>query len=86
MIDLKDLRQNTGVVKQRLRVKGFDLDTERFDELESERRELQEQTERLQNERNVKSKAIGKSKAAGEDIAPLVAEVGSLGAQLDADP
>jgi seryl-tRNA synthetase len=34
--------------------------------------------------RNSKSKSIGKAKAAGEDIAPLVAEVGDLGERLDA--
>ena len=37
----------------------------------------------LQNERNVRSKSIGKAKAAGEDIAPLLAEVGKLGDELD---
>ena len=37
----------------------------------SERRRLQEQTEQLQNERNVKSKGIGQAKAQGQDIAPF---------------
>jgi len=83
MIDLKDLRQNPAAAKERLRVKGFDLDIDEFAELESQRKVFQAETERLQNERNEKSKLIGKAKAAGNDIAPLVAEVGDLGTRLD---
>ena len=41
-------------------------------------------TQELQNERNVRSKSIGKAKASGQDIAPLLAEVGQLGDELDA--
>ncbi|MFB3104752.1 MAG: serine--tRNA ligase, partial [Pseudomonadales bacterium] len=45
MIDLKELRQNPAAVKERLRVKGFELDIDRFGELESQRKVLQEETE-----------------------------------------
>ena len=83
MIDLKELRQNPAAAQERLRVKGFDLDINRFGELESQRKVLQEETEGLQNERKLKSKAIGNSKAAGEDITALLAEVGDLGIRLD---
>ena len=38
----------------------------------------------LQNERNTRSKSIGRAKAAGEDIAPLLAEVADLGERLKA--
>ena len=83
MLDLKFLRQDPEEARKRLLVKGFDLDIDRFGELESQRKVLQEETEGLQNERNAKSKAIGNAKAAGEDITPLVAEVGDLGIRLD---
>ncbi len=83
MIDLKELRQNPAAAQERLRVKGFELDIDRFGELESQRKVLQEETEGLQNERNAKSKAIGNSKAAGEDITALLAAVGDLGIRLD---
>jgi seryl-tRNA synthetase len=72
------------MVAQRLATRGFALDTARLAELESRRRELQAETERLQNERNTRSKAIGKAKAAGEDIQPLLDEVSDLGERLDA--
>jgi seryl-tRNA synthetase len=84
MLDSKLLRTEPEAVRARLRLKGYDFDVARFEALESERRVLQTETERLQNERNTKSKAIGKAKSAGQDIAPLLAEVGDLGERLDA--
>ncbi|HEY5733661.1 MAG TPA: serine--tRNA ligase, partial [Gammaproteobacteria bacterium] len=44
--------------------------------------ELQIHTQELQNQRNSKSKNIGKAKAAGEDIQPLLDEVAKLGDEL----
>jgi len=84
MLDLRALRQDPDAVRERLKIRGFEFDSERFESLEAERRVLQSETERLQNERNTKSKAIGKAKAAGKDIAPLLAEVGDLGERLEA--
>ncbi|MGR2741068.1 serine--tRNA ligase [Billgrantia sp. Q4P2] len=84
MLDPKLLRSDLDAVAQRLAKRGFDLDTERLEALESRRRELQTETEALQNERNTRSKAIGKAKAAGEDIQPLLDEVSDLGDRLDA--
>ncbi|MFC3283041.1 serine--tRNA ligase [Litchfieldella rifensis] len=84
MLDPKLLRSDLDQVAQRLAKRGFTLDTAQLEALESRRRELQTETERLQNERNTRSKAIGKAKANGEDIAPLLAEVSDLGDRLDA--
>lgn len=83
MLDSKLLRTDPKAVQARLKVKGYDFDVDRFEALEAERRVLQTETEQLQSERNAKSKSIGKAKAAGEDIEPLKAEVGDLGARLD---
>ncbi|GHE21456.1 serine--tRNA ligase [Halomonas urumqiensis] len=84
MLDPKLLRSDLAMVAQRLAKRGFALDTSRLEALESRRRELQAETESLQNERNTRSKAIGKAKAAGEDIQPLLDEVSDLGDRLDA--
>ncbi|WP_110687044.1 serine--tRNA ligase [Salinicola aestuarinus] len=83
MLDPKLLRSDPQFVAQRLALRGFTLDVAQLESLESRRRELQTRTEQLQNERNVRSKAIGQAKAAGEDIEPLRAEVGKLGDDLD---
>ena len=82
MLDTRILRQDPEAVALRLKVRGFELDTARFRALEAERAALQRETESLQQARNQKSKAIGQAKARGEDIAPLVAEVGGLGERL----
>ena len=83
MLDAKILRTETQACAAALKVKGFTLDVEHFRTLESQRRALQTETEQLQSERNEKSKSIGQAKARGEDIEPLVAEVGDLGSRLE---
>jgi seryl-tRNA synthetase len=83
MLDVRQLRKDPELIAQALAVKGYAFDVEMFNTLETQRRELQQKTEQLQNERNAKSKSIGQAKAKGEDIAPLLEEVSGLGARLD---
>jgi len=82
MLDPKLIRGQLDETAQRLAARGYRLDTARIAALEMERKEVQMRTQALQNERNTRSKAIGKAKAAGEDIAPLMTEVAQLGEQL----
>ena len=83
MLDPKLLRNNLESVTQELLRRGFALDIDEYHSLEADRRSLQEETESLQNERNVKSKLIGQTKARGEDVSSLLAEVSGLGEKLD---
>ncbi len=83
MLDPKCLRSDIEQTAERLAARGFKLDVATFSSLEEKRKTLQSRTQDLQNERNVRSKSIGKAKAQGEDIAPLLAEVGKLGDELD---
>ncbi|MGM0562875.1 MAG: serine--tRNA ligase [Pseudomonadota bacterium] len=82
MLDPKRLRTELDQVASALSVRGYQLDSERLSRLEEQRKALQTETQDLQNERNVRSKAIGQAKAAGEDIEPLKAAVGELGEKL----
>ncbi|MDG2176151.1 MAG: serine--tRNA ligase [Gammaproteobacteria bacterium] len=82
MLDLKRLRTEPETVAELLKKKGHDFDVAAFSALEEKRKALQVDTESLQNERNTKSRNIGNAKAAGEDIAPLLAEVDDLKATL----
>ncbi|WP_220718075.1 serine--tRNA ligase [Agarivorans litoreus] len=84
MLDANLLRGEIETTAERLKTRGFELDVARLTELESRRKELQVRTQELQNERNTRSKSIGQAKGRGEDIAPLLAEVGQLGEKLDA--
>ncbi|WP_105104140.1 serine--tRNA ligase [Microbulbifer pacificus] len=82
MLDPKLIRTQLDDVAAALAKRGVQLDKAKLEQLEEQRKELQVRTEALQNERNSKSKNIGRAKASGEDIAPLLKEVESLGGQL----
>lgn len=82
MLDSKCFRQDLEQTAEQLRRRGFDLDVAKITELEQQRKQLQVNMQELQNQRNSRSKAIGKAKAAGEDIQPLLEEVGKLGDEL----
>lgn len=82
MLDPKYIRTNPEEVAQLLAIKGYKFHVDQFNALENQRREVQVEAEQLQSERNTRSKNIGKAKAAGEDIQPLLAEVSQLGDKL----
>ena len=84
MLDSKLLRTDLDNVAAQLAKRGFTLDTSALRALEEQRKTIQMKTQELQNERNIRSKSIGKAKARGEDIAPLLAAVSQLGDDLDA--
>jgi len=71
------------MVAANLARRGFEFDADAYTALEDRRKSLQVETEELRNERNTSSKSIGKAKAQGEDIAPLLAAVKELGDKLD---
>lgn len=81
MLDPKRVRTQTEEIARRLAIKNYVLDTATFERLEERRRALQVRTETLQSEQNKRSKSIGKAKAAGEDIQPLLDEVDNLKSQ-----
>ena len=82
MIDQRLIRNELKTTAQRLARRGFELDTSTLDGLELRRKTLQVQTQEWQALRNSQSKKIGQAKAAGQDIAPLKAEVAELGDRL----
>jgi len=84
MLDQKLLRTDIEAVASKLAARGFQLDVDTFNTLEAQRKDLQVKTQELQNERTTRSKGIGKAKAAGEDVQPLMDEVSRLKDELDA--
>jgi seryl-tRNA synthetase len=52
-------------------------------ELEESRKKWQIRSDELRNERNLNAKSVGKAKAQGQDVAPLLKQVESLGAELE---
>ena len=82
MLDPKLLRSDIDSVATALVKRGYELDKTHFVELENQRKDLQVKTQELQAQRNTRSKAIGKAKAAGEDVAAIMKEVAALGDDL----
>jgi seryl-tRNA synthetase len=71
MLDPKLIRQDLETVAAKLKHRGITLDIPRLNALEEQRKALQTRLQDLQNERNVRSKAIGQAKAKGENVDPL---------------
>jgi seryl-tRNA synthetase len=82
VLDTRLLRSDLDSVVTNLARRGFSFDKQAFVALEERRKALQVEVDRLRNERNTRSKSIGRAKSQGQDIAPLLAEVESLGDQL----
>ena len=83
MLSRKQLRNDVETVAQALSRRNFSFDIKVLSELENSRKKNQVKTQELQNLRNTQSKSIGKAKAAGEDIKPLLDAVANLGDELD---
>jgi len=84
MIDPQLLRKDIAAVQARLATRKFQLDVEKFNTLETERKSLQTRTEELQAKRNQLSKAIGMKKGKGEDASAEMAEVSQVNADMEA--
>jgi len=79
MLDPKLLRNEPQQLANILARRGYRLDVAAVEKLEQQRKQAQLDAQQLQTERNARSKMIGKAKAAGEDIQPLLAEIDDLG-------
>jgi seryl-tRNA synthetase len=82
MLDPKLLRSDPAAVAANLARRGFKLDVERLAALEEVRRKWQVRVDELRSERNTHAKSVGKAKAQGQDIAPLLKQVETLGEEL----
>jgi seryl-tRNA synthetase len=82
MLDPKLLRSDPAGTAANLARRGFKLDVARLGALEESRKKWQIRADELRNERNVRAKSVGKAKAQGQDIAPLLLQTEALGTQL----
>lgn len=84
MIDIQLLRKDIATTAARLASRKFILDTDAFNALESERKQIQTRTEELQGRRNTLSKQVGMLKGKGEDASAAMAEVSGIADELKA--
>jgi len=78
MLDIKLLRDNPELVKERIGTRGAKIDWEEFAVVDRERREALAKWERLKEQKNQLSGAIGKLKKSGGDASSLMREVEQL--------
>ena len=83
MLDPSRYRRGLDETATALARRFFELDVDTIRSLETDRRKHQTRVETLRNERNVRSREIGKAKARGEDAQPLLANVSRLGEELE---
>src|SRR5580704_2848527 len=84
MHDLAFFRANLDAISHRLAARGFQLDVEKFRELDRQRRAALTESEQMQARANESSLAIGKLKQQKADTEDLQAEVRSLKEQIAA--
>jgi len=83
MLDPLILRNDLDATATALKLRGYTLDTVAYKALEAQRKTLQMEMESLQGKRNASARSIGKAKAQGEDIQPLLDAVALLGSELE---
>ncbi|WP_330924698.1 serine--tRNA ligase [Candidatus Sororendozoicomonas aggregata] len=84
MLDAKYVRTHPEEVAKCLLKKHYTLDVGALNALEEQRKSLQVRTEQLQAERKSGSKAFGKARSQGDDIAELKAKMDTLNGELKA--
>jgi seryl-tRNA synthetase len=82
MLDIKYLRQNIEVVRQKMDERGQKIDFDRFIELDAKRRDILQAVETLRNERNSVSKEIGELKKKKADASALIEKMGNVSAKI----
>lgn len=83
MIDPQLLRKDIAAVAARLATRKFQLDVEKFNTLEAERKSLQTRTEELQAKRNQLAKTIGMKKGKGEDASAEMAQASQINVDME---
>jgi len=82
MIDIKNLRDSIDVVSDSLLRRGYELDSEKFKSLDSERKVLQINVETMQSTRKKLSEEFGKLKASGSDTTSLKEKIDNINLDL----
>ncbi len=84
MLDPRQLRTEMDSIAANLARRGFQLDVAALKALDERRKTAQLEVDRLRSERNAHAKAVGKAKAGGQDIAPLLKAAETMGVDLAA--
>ena len=82
MIDTKLLREDFSNIKKSLLKRGFNIDQQKFESIDSQRKSLQVEVENLQSDRNTISAEFGQKKKLGENTDDLKTKVDQINLNL----
>ncbi|MBA2847956.1 serine--tRNA ligase [Thermosulfuriphilus ammonigenes] len=82
MLDLRFIRENSDLVKNRLALRGGEYPIDRILELDRRRREILKELEALRAKRNELSQAVGQAKRQGREAPELVAQVKEMAGRM----
>ena len=82
MLDPKLLRNAIDEVAAKLGKRGFKLDIAKVNALEEKRKTFQVRMQELQNDRNIRSKEVGKAKASGKNVDEVLGDLKKLSEEL----
>ena len=82
MLDIKYLRQNIDVVRQKMNERGQKIDFDRFVDLDAKKRDILQAVETLRNERNSVSKQVGELKKKKQDASALIEKMGEVSSKI----
>ncbi|MFA5183260.1 MAG: serine--tRNA ligase [Syntrophales bacterium] len=82
MLDIKFIRQNTELVRIKMLERGQEMDMAPFLNLDTRRRDILQEVEKLRNDRNTVSKEIGEKKKKKEDASEQIARMGDVSARI----
>jgi len=83
MLDIRELRQDPEAFAQRLKTRGYELDVERFRELDGERKQADTRSQELQAERKRASKEVGELIKQGVEVDDAKARVAETLKEID---
>ena len=82
MLDLRFVRENIDLLKEKLALRGEDLDLNPFIQMDQERRDLIQKADALRSQRNQVSDEISKIKQEGGAAEDLVAQMRQVGQKI----
>ena len=82
MLDSKFVRENIGLVEEKLRQRGVDIDLAAFKKNERKRRDLLGKAEELRHKKNLQSQEIGTLMKHKEDASAQITQMREVSDQI----
>lgn len=82
MLDIKEIRENPGLIRKRIETKNVNVDLDAILALDDKRRNLSKETDDMKHRRNTVSQAISLKKRSKEDASVEIADMQDLSGKI----